>query len=280
MATDPTAPVTADDLRDLSAQAIRDSNGTPEALAWWEARPQMVPAHIYADAVLAIVTPKLERLRAELAATGRKIERLNAAYDRLASSAAEQRQRAEQAEIALNAHKTAAIEAIQRAEQAEAERDALNAATGGAMEIYRVHRQRHPAPLPDCITCALGLALSRDLPRTPDSREDVQDRLAALDARAALEFLYARQAHDGPGVRLDGGRCRGRSADALAWYGAGVRDEPHRDEYPRDRADLAACQRTVDMAPSHIAERMRPVLDRYAAALDIPDTAPQTPEDT
>ncbi len=37
------------------AQAIRDSNGTPEALEWWKTHPQIVPAHVYAQAALHVI---------------------------------------------------------------------------------------------------------------------------------------------------------------------------------------------------------------------------------
>lgn len=53
----PSAPTTqtADaDRRDRYAQAIRDSNGTLEALAWWQAHPQLIPAAVYADAAMAV----------------------------------------------------------------------------------------------------------------------------------------------------------------------------------------------------------------------------------
>lgn len=43
-----------------AAQAIRDANGTPEALAAWKQHPQLVPADIYARAVLAVVAAELE----------------------------------------------------------------------------------------------------------------------------------------------------------------------------------------------------------------------------
>jgi hypothetical protein len=48
-------------LRDRAAQAIRDSNGSPEALEWWRAHPQLVPAHVYADAVLSVLPPPADR---------------------------------------------------------------------------------------------------------------------------------------------------------------------------------------------------------------------------
>lgn len=39
-------------LRDQIAQAMRDANGTPEALAAWQRHPQLVPVDVYADAVM------------------------------------------------------------------------------------------------------------------------------------------------------------------------------------------------------------------------------------
>ncbi|MEW2164360.1 hypothetical protein AB0912_15410 [Streptomyces sp. NPDC007084] len=61
------APATTDRvaLVDLAAQSIRDSNGSPDALEWWRTHPQLIPAHVYADAVLAVL----------LAPTGRKAGR-------------------------------------------------------------------------------------------------------------------------------------------------------------------------------------------------------------
>lgn len=44
-------------LVEIAAQAIRDSNGAPEALEWWRAHPQLIPAHVYAAAVLAVLPP-------------------------------------------------------------------------------------------------------------------------------------------------------------------------------------------------------------------------------
>lgn len=37
------------------AQAIRNSNGTPEAMEWWQANPQLVPAHVYAKAAIEVI---------------------------------------------------------------------------------------------------------------------------------------------------------------------------------------------------------------------------------
>lgn len=84
--------------------------------------------------------------------------------------------------------------------------------------------------------------------------------------RVALDFLYARQVADGlGGIKFTDDRVRGASADALAWYGAGVRDEPGRDEYPHDAGDLGACERTYAMAVGRCAERMLPVLEKFRA---------------
>lgn len=43
-----------EERRERYAQAIRDSNATPEALAWWKAHPQLIPAAVYADAAIAV----------------------------------------------------------------------------------------------------------------------------------------------------------------------------------------------------------------------------------
>ncbi|MDH6448236.1 hypothetical protein M2155_000644 [Streptomyces sp. SAI-119] len=48
-------------LVEVAAQAIRDSNGTPEALEWWRTHPQLIPAHVYAAAVLAVLPPPADR---------------------------------------------------------------------------------------------------------------------------------------------------------------------------------------------------------------------------
>lgn len=71
--------------------------------------------------------------------------------------------------------------AIDLIKQAEAERDALKAAIETALRLYATHHQKvHPRPYSGCDACRIGLALSRDLPRKQDSREDIQARLAAL----------------------------------------------------------------------------------------------------
>ena len=62
----PAVPVDRAALREVAAQAIRDSNGTPEALAWWRAHPQLIPAHVYADAVLDVLPELVEDHRLTL----------------------------------------------------------------------------------------------------------------------------------------------------------------------------------------------------------------------
>lgn len=58
----PATPATDQaELVETAAQAIRDSNGTPEALEWWRTHPQLIPAHVYAAAVLAVLPPPADR---------------------------------------------------------------------------------------------------------------------------------------------------------------------------------------------------------------------------
>jgi uncharacterized protein YuzE len=81
--------------------------------------------------------------------------------------------------------------------------------------------------------------------------------------QAVLEFLVAR--HEA-GQRRELPRCYGMSSDALAYYGAGKRGEPIEGwDYPADPDDLGACERTYDMAPEHIKQRMLPVLEKFRA---------------
>jgi len=60
-------------------------------------------------------------------------------------------------------------------------------------------------------------------------------------------------------------RCWGISSDALSLYGVRGGPEPSRGQYPADRGDLAACERTYLMAPDEVRERMLPVLEKYRA---------------
>lgn len=47
------------ELRTKFAQAIRDSNNTPEARSFWERNPHLIPASLYADAAANVVEPVL-----------------------------------------------------------------------------------------------------------------------------------------------------------------------------------------------------------------------------
>jgi hypothetical protein len=60
-----------------------------------------------------------------------------------------------------------------------------------------------------------------------------------------------------------GERCTGISSDALALYGLRGGPEPTLREYPADRWDLAACERTWQLAPDDVRARMLPVLEKF-----------------
>jgi len=82
-----------------------------------------------------------------------------------------------------------------------------------------------------------------------------------IQQRTVPGFL-ADRAHCGYGYdRLP--RCTGISSDALALYGTRGGPEPRPGQYPADRGDLAACERTYLMAPDEVRERMLPILERY-----------------
>lgn len=61
MASPKTTETPIFDLIAEAAQAIRDSNGWPEALNWWKVHPQIVPADIYARAALEAAAPAIRR---------------------------------------------------------------------------------------------------------------------------------------------------------------------------------------------------------------------------
>ena len=81
---------------------------------------------------------------------------------------------------------------------------------------------------------------------------------AFLTARAYQR--YARDQHWRGIVRYTG-----ISSDALAEYGVRGRGKPTLNEYPADRSDLDACERTYLLAPDAVRNRMLPVLNRYRA---------------
>jgi hypothetical protein len=99
--------------------------------------------------------------------------------------------------------------------------------------------------------------------------------LAAGMHDGRLRFVARRYLADGSGANFRSTRCMGVSSDALAWYAVGIRVEPMPEEYPLDPSDLAACERTYEMAPEFLRERMEPVLTRYRAAVakDYPEVA-------
>lgn len=80
----------------------------------------------------------------------------------------------------------------------------------------------------------------------------------ALELEFVLSRVLAENAHRLP-------RCYGISSDALALFALGKRDEPTRAVYPMDPSDLAACQLTYNMAPTHLQPKMLPALQRMRA---------------
>lgn len=46
---------TRDELPGHLAQAMRDANGTLEAMEAWRRAPQLVPMHVYAEAIMPLV---------------------------------------------------------------------------------------------------------------------------------------------------------------------------------------------------------------------------------
>lgn len=84
---------------------------------------------------------------------------------------------------------------------------------------------------------------------------------------AELRFVADRYLKDGSGANFRADRCTGVSSDAMAWFGIQMRGEPQDHEYPADESDLAACERTYEMAPPHVQARMLPVLQSYRLAV-------------
>jgi hypothetical protein len=118
-----------------------------------------------------------------------------------------------------------------------------------AREVLDEHDAgRSPLPSTVCELAARVLRLASGVPTpTPE--------------RQVLEFLFAR--HEARRL-MERPRCYGASSDALAYYGAGKRGEPTGGwDFPSDPGDLGACERTYDMAPGHIKQRMLPVLEKF-----------------
>jgi len=111
--------------------------------------------------------------------------------------------------------------------------------------------------------------------RAEGSRQDWAIEAAGMDALAERILTFHAQHEErlsfiarrylAPGRHRD--RFTGASSDALAWFAVGRRGEPKTGEYPADERDLAACERTYEMAPEFLQERMLPVLERYRAAV-------------
>ncbi len=111
----------------------------------------------------------------------------------------------------------------------------------------------------------------QELRRDGERINSLQSELDFLTARAVAEHL------------LQHPRCYGLSSNALALYALGVARRPQvpgtpthegghswfgdqcGSDYPFDEGDLAACERTFEMAPDHLRGRMRPVLDEFTA---------------
>lgn len=62
-------------------------------------------------------------------------------------------------------------------------------------------------------------------------------------------------------------RVTGTSSDALALVGVGAIERVPRHNFPADEDDLAACERTYEMAPPQIQARMLPMLEEYRACI-------------
>jgi hypothetical protein len=93
---------------------------------------------------------------------------------------------------------------------------------------------------------------------------DVIVPVAALrELLAEHDFVLARSEAERNHVYP---RCWGISSNALAVYALGRGPHPDRVcDFPYDEDDLAACERTYEMAPPHLRERMTPVLEQYRA---------------
>jgi hypothetical protein len=103
---------------------------------------------------------------------------------------------------------------------------------------------------------SLGCGASVTPAPGPAAQPEPQDE--PVRERDVVDFLLAR--YEAPRTA----HCTGISSDALAYYAAGGRAEPKfPGEYPYDRGDLAACEKTYDMAPAALQERMKPVLDKF-----------------
>ena len=100
---------------------------------------------------------------------------------------------------------------------------------------------------------------------TLDITEEVLEAANHFEILAERDWLQKR-------VRL-AGTCRfgkdreeGMSSNAMVDYALGG-PSPDLRQYPKDKDDLAACERCRNNAPEHLRARMDEVLKRYQAAL-------------
>lgn len=64
-------------------------------------------------------------------------------------------------------------------------------------------------------------------------------------------------------------RCWGVSSDTLALFAVGVLDDIPEMNYPADRGDLDACERTYAMASHRMQKRMQPMMQRLRAHVNV-----------
>lgn len=83
----------------------------------------------------------------------------------------------------------------------------------------------------------------------------MNDTQSTEEVRAERDFLYRRM------TDRSGAEYVGLSSTAMVRAAMEGRSEA--EEWPRDRGDLGRCERTYEAAPAHLAERMRPVLERF-----------------
>lgn len=178
------------DLPARMADAIRDANGTPEALAWWQQHPQLIPAHVYAAAALSVRSEDHAATVAELAQALRSAEHAEGELasrrgherrweleheraERLEAELAETREKPSDAVVKADAHFTTYLETV-------AQRDALKAA------IAEVRRLQEMTIAASCRVQAI---------------EQAEDTLAVLDRALAVpeghEATPARPRHIG-----------------------------------------------------------------------------------
>lgn len=104
-------------------------------------------------------------------------------------------------------------------------------------------------------------ASRRDWAAEAMAMDAIAERVLTFHGQNEERLSFIARRYLGPARHRD--RFTGISSDALAWFAIGRRDEPKPGEYPADERDLAACERTYEMAPEFLKGRMLPVLERY-----------------